>query len=321
MLDQLRSGALAAAFTVGVRPPRDLQWQFLRSVCYRVAVPTKLAPQMQRGGWHVLAALPWFDTGVESHPYQMLRDLFEQQGLAPNVVVHSEDTGALDAYVRSASACALLREEVALHGVERGDGMVWGHARVDAQLYFCSSAERVSDPLAVGLSARFRKPWPIVAGILVATLLNHALAGLVGEAVARSLGPDWLRWVIGGSFIAMAGWLLVPDEIGAIEEGPARWGVFATTLVAFFIAEMGDKTQIATVALAARYPDLVAVVGGTTLGMMLANVPAVWLGERIARRLSMPWLRGIGALIFAALGAATLPGWGSLASLFWREPG
>ena len=166
--------------------------------------------------------------------------------------------------------------------------------------------------LAIVLAARFRRPWPIVAGILVATLANHALAGLVGEGVARVLGPDWLRWTVGLGFIAMAGWLLVPDQPGALDDGPARLGVFGTTVVAFFIAEMGDKTQIATVALAARYGELLAVVAGTTLGMMLANVPAVWLGERIARRVSLPLLHGIGALVFAALGVATLLGAGSL---------
>lgn len=159
LLDQLRGGALAAAFTVSVHPPRDLQWQALRSVCYRVAVPARLAPMMQRGGWRVLAGLPWVDSGVESHTHQMLRALFEQQGLSPNAVVHSEDTSALDAYVRSGTACALLREELALPGVERGDWMVWGHARVDAQLYFSSTAERASDPLVVGLSAVVRQVW------------------------------------------------------------------------------------------------------------------------------------------------------------------
>ena len=142
--------------------------------------------------------------------------------------------------------------------------------------------------LAVLLAAKFRRPVPIVLGILVATLLNHAMAAAVGDWVAKALGPDILRWVIGVSFIAMAGWMLLPDKVD--EEaagGTQRFGVFGTTVLAFFPAEMGDKTQIATVALAARYTDLLAVVTGTTLGMMLANVPAVLLGDRIAKRVSM----------------------------------
>ena len=161
--------------------------------------------------------------------------------------------------------------------------------------------------LAMLLAARFRKPLPIVLGILVATLANHALAGAVGEGVARALGPGLLRWVIGVSFIAMAGWMLIPDKIDDASAGShQRFGVFGTTVLAFFLAEMGDKTQIATVALAARYSGFVAVVAGTTLGMMLANVPAVFLGERIARRVSMPLVHGIAALIFAVLGVLTL---------------
>lgn len=161
--------------------------------------------------------------------------------------------------------------------------------------------------LAMLLAARFRKPLPIVLGILVATLANHALAGAVGEAVARALGPDLLRWVIGVSFIAMAGWMLIPDQIDDASAGSSqRFGVFGTTVLAFFLAEMGDKTQIATVALAARYSGFIAVVVGTTLGMMLANVPAVFLGERIARRVSMPLVHGIAAFIFAVLGVLTL---------------
>lgn len=136
--------------------------------------------------------------------------------------------------------------------------------------------------LALLLAARFRRPVPIIVGILVATLLNHALAGLVGDMVARWFGPDVMRWVIGLSFLAMAGWMLVPDEIDDAEAGASRFGVFGTTVVAFFLAEMGDKTQIATVALAARYSELVQVVAGTTLGMMIANVPAVLLGDRAA---------------------------------------
>ena len=161
--------------------------------------------------------------------------------------------------------------------------------------------------LAVLLAAKFRRPVPIVLGILVATLLNHAMTAAVGDWVAKALGPDILRWVIGVSFIAMAGWMLVPDKVD--EEaagGTQRFGVFGTTVLAFFLAEMGDKTQIATVALAARYTDLLAVVTGTTLGMMLANVPAVLLGDRFAKRVSMTLVHGIAAVIFALLGVLTL---------------
>ena len=160
--------------------------------------------------------------------------------------------------------------------------------------------------LAMLLAVRFRKPVPIVLGILVATLLNHAGAGLVGGWVARALGTDVLRWVIGISFIAMAGWMLVPDKIDDGETTTQRFGVFGTTLVAFFLTEMGDKTQIATVALAARYQDLVAVVAGTTLGMLIADVPAVFVGDRLARKVPMRLVHGIAAAIFALLGVLTL---------------
>jgi len=162
--------------------------------------------------------------------------------------------------------------------------------------------------LAVLLAARFRRPLPIISGILVATLANHALAGALGQWVADALGPTWLRWIIGVSFIAMAGWMLIPDRLDddAAPSQALRLGVFGTTVVAFFLAEMGDKTQIATVTLAARYDAFVAVVTGTTLGMMLANVPAVYFGEAVARRVSMRWVHGISALIFLVLGLLTL---------------
>ena len=166
--------------------------------------------------------------------------------------------------------------------------------------------------LALLLAARFRKPVPIILGILVATLVNHGLAGAVGEGIARALGPDVLRWVIGGSFLAMAVWMLVPDEIDGAEGGTQRFGVFGTTVVAFFLAEMGDKTQIATVALAARYHDLLPVVLGTTLGMMVANVPAVLLGDQVAKRVSMTVVHAIAAAIFAVLGVLTLLNVGKL---------
>jgi DNA-binding transcriptional LysR family regulator len=159
LLDQVRGGALAAAFSIGVHPPRDLQWQALRSVSYRVALPTTAAAVMQRGGWRVLASLPWVDGEVDSHVHQMLRGLFEQQGLAPNVVLRSEDTSALESFVRAGSGCALLREEVALPGVERGEWIVWGHAKVDAQLYFSSAAERAGDPLVVALASAVQGVW------------------------------------------------------------------------------------------------------------------------------------------------------------------
>ena len=160
--------------------------------------------------------------------------------------------------------------------------------------------------LAMLLAVKFKRPLPIIAGILVATLVNHAMAGAVGGLVAQTLGPEVLRWVIGLSFLAMAGWMLIPDKLDADESTLSRFGVFGTTVVTFFLAEMGDKTQIATVALAARYTDLVAVVAGTTLGMMISNVPAVFLGDRIARKVSMNLLHGIAAAIFAALGLLTL---------------
>ena len=161
--------------------------------------------------------------------------------------------------------------------------------------------------LAFLLAARFKRPAPIVLGILVATLANHTLAGWVGNWIAAQLGPQVLRWVVGLGFIGMAAWMLVPDTID--DEGAAarqRFGVFGTTLLAFFLAEMGDKTQLATVALAARYHALVPVVAGTTLGMMIADVPAVFLGDRIAKRVSMPLVHGIAAMIFAVLGGLAL---------------
>lgn len=161
--------------------------------------------------------------------------------------------------------------------------------------------------LAMVLAAKFRRPIPIILGILIATLVNHALAGALGGWVAQALGPDILRWVIGVSFLAMAAWMLVPDKIDEESAGGGlRLGVFGTTLVAFFLAEMGDKTQIATVALAARYTDIVGVVAGTTLGMMVANVPAVFLGDTIAHKVSMRLVHSVAAAIFAALGVLTL---------------
>lgn len=166
--------------------------------------------------------------------------------------------------------------------------------------------------LALVLAARFRKPLPIVLGILVATLANHALAGAAGAWIASVVGPTVMRWILGLSFIAMALWTLVPDKYEEDEPTASRFGVFGTTLVAFFLVEMGDKTQIATVALAAKYSSLASVVAGTTAGMMLANVPAVLLGEVAARKLPMRLVHGIAAAIFLALGVSVLLGFGSL---------
>lgn len=160
--------------------------------------------------------------------------------------------------------------------------------------------------LAMLLAVRFKRPLPIVLGILTATLINHAAAGAVGGLVATLLGPDVLRWVIGLSFIAMAGWMLIPDKIDEDEKPNAKYGVFVTTVVTFFLAEMGDKTQIATVALAARYHDLIWVVAGTTLGMLIADVPAVFVGNKLAKKVSMKLVHGIAAAIFAILGLLTL---------------
>jgi putative Ca2+/H+ antiporter (TMEM165/GDT1 family) len=166
--------------------------------------------------------------------------------------------------------------------------------------------------LSLLLAARFRKPWPIVLGILAATLANHALAGAFGTWITTALGPLMLRWILGASFVAMALWMLVPDKIDAdaVEHKGPRLGVFGTTLVAFFLAEMGDKTQIATVMLAAQYSLWAAVVAGTTLGMLVANAPVVWLGERITRRVPIRAVHTVSAVIFLGLGVAALAGWG-----------
>ena len=161
--------------------------------------------------------------------------------------------------------------------------------------------------LALILAVRFRKPVPIVLGIFVATIVNHGLAGALGAWLTQVIGPDILRWVLGASFIAMAVWMLIPDTIGDEEqEQEPRWGVFGTTVVAFFLAEMGDKTQIATVMLAARFDAYYGVVAGTTLGMMVANVPVVYLGERMTRLVPMRVVHIVSALVFAVLGVLAL---------------
>ena len=165
--------------------------------------------------------------------------------------------------------------------------------------------------LAFLLAAKFRKPLPIVLAILVATLINHALAGAVGAWITTVLRPTTLRWVLGLSFIAMAIWTLIPDRLEEDEARLRGFGVFSTTLAAFFLAEMGDKTQIATVALAAQYQAMLEVVTGTTLGMMIANVPAVLAGDRIAARVPVRLVHGIAAAVFLLIGAATLLGAGA----------
>jgi Ca2+/H+ antiporter, TMEM165/GDT1 family len=158
--------------------------------------------------------------------------------------------------------------------------------------------------LALLLAARFRKPVPIILGILAATVANHLLAAAAGVAAAAFLQGPWMRWVLGGAFLAFAAWALIPDKFEEGEAGPkVRAGsVFLTTLVAFFFVEMGDKTQVATVALAARFHDVFTVAAGTTLGMMLANVPVVLVGEAAATRLPLKLIRGIAAASFAAIG-------------------
>ena len=159
--------------------------------------------------------------------------------------------------------------------------------------------------LSLVLAARFRKPWPIVLGIFVATLANHALAGAAGAWLTTLIGPQVLRWILGASFLAMAAWIMVPDKLD--EEGASkapRFGVFGTTVIAFFLAEMGDKTQVATVMLAARYSAWAWVVAGTTLGMMLANAPVVWFGDRITRWVPIRVVHLVSAVVFVALGIA-----------------
>ncbi len=167
--------------------------------------------------------------------------------------------------------------------------------------------------LAFLLAARFKKPLPIIAGIFVATVLNHGLAGALGSWITASISPEVLRWVLGVSFIGMAVWTLIPDEIEDDEAQVAqRFGVFGATVLTFFLAEMGDKTQFATVAMAAHYAQQLSsplwVVAGTTLGMMIADVPAVFVGDKLAAKIPMRLVHGIAAGIFGLLGAATLMG-------------
>ncbi|GGY92724.1 TMEM165/GDT1 family protein [Novosphingobium colocasiae] len=167
--------------------------------------------------------------------------------------------------------------------------------------------------LAIVLATRFRKPWPIVGGILVATLANHFLAALVGEQASSFLDGQWFRYAVAISFIAMAGWTLIPDKFDEDEEAkPSRFGPFLATTIAFFLVEMGDKTQIATIALGARFHSVLPVMAGTTLGMMIANVPAVFLGNELVRRVPLNVVRTVAALLFLGIGLwllAQTAGW------------
>jgi len=162
--------------------------------------------------------------------------------------------------------------------------------------------------LSLVLAARYRRPWPIVLGILFATLANHALAGLAGEWVRSQLAPETLRWVLGLSLLAIAAWTLKPDTLDKPPGETTRYGVFLVTLVVFFLVEIGDKTQIATVVLAAQYQSLVAVVLGTTAGMLIANAPVVWLGNLAADRIPFKAVRMVAAGLFAVLGVLVLAG-------------
>lgn len=159
--------------------------------------------------------------------------------------------------------------------------------------------------LSFVLAAKLKKRWPIIFGIFVATLANHFLAGAIGAWIATLVSPQTMKWIVAISFFVFGAWALVPDKFDETREYSGR-SVFFTTLVAFFLVEMGDKTQLATVALAAKYPSLAAVVMGTTLGMLIANAPAVWLGEALAHRVNMKVMRWIAAGLFVLLGALTL---------------
>lgn len=160
--------------------------------------------------------------------------------------------------------------------------------------------------LALVLAARYRRSVPIVLGILVATLANHALAAAAGAWMTTVLGKETLRWILGLSFIAMGAWTLIPDKLDQEPSKHLRWGVFGVTLVAFFLVEMGDKTQVATIALAAQYSSFTLVLAGTTLGMMVANVPAVLLGEKVIRKISVRRVHLVAAVIFVIFGVLAL---------------
>ncbi|MBU3993082.1 MAG: TMEM165/GDT1 family protein [Alphaproteobacteria bacterium] len=166
--------------------------------------------------------------------------------------------------------------------------------------------------LAIVLATRFQRPFPIVAGIFVATIANHFLAALVGSQVASILDGLWFRYAVAASFIVMAAWTLIPDKLDDEGHKPARFGAFITTLIAFFLVEMGDKTQIATVALGARFHDVLPVTMGTTLGMMIANVPAVFVGHELLKYVPLNIVRMIAAGLFLVIGLwviAQAAGW------------
>jgi putative Ca2+/H+ antiporter (TMEM165/GDT1 family) len=166
--------------------------------------------------------------------------------------------------------------------------------------------------LAFILAARFKKPLPIILGILAATVINHGLAGALGAWITSTISPEVLRWVLGASFIGMAIWTMIPDKIEEEETQVAqRFGIFGATFITFFLAEMGDKTQIATIAMAAHYSAPLMVVIGTTLGMLIADVPAVFAGDKLANKIPMKLVHSIAAAVFAALGIATLMGAGA----------
>lgn len=160
--------------------------------------------------------------------------------------------------------------------------------------------------LAILLATRFQRPWPIIAGIFLATVANHFFAALIGAETASILRGPWFQALIGLSFVAMGLWTLVPDRLDPLEQKPPRYGAFLTTLIAFFIVEMGDKTQLATMALAARFQSLAWVTAGTTLGMMLANVPAVFLGNQLIERVPLKLVRAVAAVLMIATAAALL---------------
>ena len=165
--------------------------------------------------------------------------------------------------------------------------------------------------LSLLLAVRYKKPLPIIAGILIATLANHALAGALGAWIRSALAPEVLRWIVGGSLLAIAAWTLKADKLDGEVKESTRYGLFALTCVVFFLAEMGDKTQVATIVLAAKYDALALVVVGTTLGMLIANVPVVLLGSAASHRIPFRAVRCVAALLFAALGAAALLGIGA----------
>ena len=197
-------------------------------------------------------------------------------------------------------------------GLERGYISGFAHSRMEALLISTGvvALAEIGDKtqlLAFILAARFKKPLPIIAGILCATLVNHGLAGALGAWITSVVSPEAMRWVLGSSFIGMAAWTMIPDKIEEEETQVARQlGVFGATLVTFFLAEMGDKTQIATVALAAHYGEPWLVVAGTTLGMLVADVPAVFVGNKFAAKIPMRLVHSVAAGIFALMGVLTL---------------